>query len=90
MCGIVGWIDWEKDLSQERPVLQKMTRCLTDRGPDADGFWLTPRAALGHRRLVVVDPAGGQQPMTALKSEHACTMIYNGELYNTEDLRQEL
>lgn len=90
MCGIVGWIDWEKDLSHERPVLQAMTQCLTKRGPDAEGFWLTPRTAFGHRRLVVVDPAGGQQPMTALKSEYACTMIYNGELYNTEDLRQEL
>ncbi|UED72991.1 asparagine synthase (glutamine-hydrolyzing) [Brevibacillus sp. DP1.3A] len=90
MCGIVGWIDWEKDLSGERDVLQKMTHCLKDRGPDAEGFWLTPRAALGHRRLVVVDPAGGQQPMSALKNKHACTMIYNGELYNTEDLRAEL
>ncbi|QRG69678.1 asparagine synthase (glutamine-hydrolyzing) [Brevibacillus choshinensis] len=90
MCGIVGWIDWEKDLSRERPVLQAMTQCLTKRGPDAEGFWVTPRAAFGHRRLVVVDPAGGQQPMTAFQNEYACTMIYNGELYNTEDLRAEL
>ncbi|MFP3392544.1 asparagine synthase (glutamine-hydrolyzing) [Brevibacillus sp. SIMBA_040] len=90
MCGIVGWIDWEKDLSQELPVIQKMTQCLTKRGPDAEGFWLSSRVAFGHRRLVVVDPSGGLQPMTACKSEHACTMIYNGELYNTEDLRQEL
>ncbi|MDF2681723.1 MAG: asnB [Brevibacillus sp.] len=90
MCGIVGWIDWEKDLSQERPVLQAMTHCLTKRGPDAEGFWVTPRVAFGHRRLVVVDPAGGQQPMTAFQNEYACTMIYNGELYNTEDLRAEL
>ena len=90
MCGIVGWIDWEKDLSQELPVIQKMTQCLTKRGPDAEGFWLNSRVAFGHRRLVVVDPSGGLQPMTACKSEHACTMIYNGELYNTEDLRQEL
>lgn len=90
MCGIVGWLDWEKDLSQERPVLQAMTHCLTKRGPDAEGFWVTPRVAFGHRRLVVVDPAGGQQPMTAFQNEYACTMIYNGELYNTEDLRAEL
>ncbi|GED29677.1 asparagine synthase (glutamine-hydrolyzing) [Brevibacillus centrosporus] len=90
MCGIVGWIDWEKDLSQERPVLHAMTQCLTNRGPDAEGFWLTPRAAFGHRRLVVVDPAGGQQPMAAIHNDYACTMIYNGELYNTEDLRAEL
>lgn len=90
MCGIVGWIDWEKDLSQELPVTKKMTQCLSKRGPDAEGYWLSPRAAFGHRRLVVVDPAGGQQPMSAGSLEHACTMIYNGELYNTEDLRQEL
>lgn len=90
MCGIVGWMDWEKDLSRERDILQAMTRCLTNRGPDAEGFWFGHPVAFGHRRLVVVDPAGGQQPMSAFKHKHACTMIYNGELYNTEDLRQEL
>ncbi len=90
MCGIVGWVDWEKDLSQELPVIQKMTQCLTKRGPDAEGYWLNPRVAFGHRRLVVVDPSGGVQPMSTCQSKHACTMIYNGELYNTEDLRQEL
>lgn len=90
MCGITGWLDWEKDLSQERPVLQAMTAYLTNRGPDAEGFWLHPRVAFGHRRLVVVDPSGGKQPMSAIHRKHACTMVYNGELYNTEDLRQEL
>lgn len=90
MCGITGWLDWEKDLSQERPVLQAMTACLNNRGPDAEGFWLHPRVAFGHRRLVVVDPTGGKQPMSAIHRKHACTMVYNGELYNTEDLRQEL
>lgn len=90
MCGITGWLDWEKDLSQERTVLEKMTACLSKRGPDAEGFWLSPRVAFGHRRLVIVDPSGGVQPMTASHSETSCTMIYNGELYNTEDLRQEL
>lgn len=90
MCGITGWLDWEKDLSQERPVLQAMTACLTNRGPDAEGFWLHPRVAFGHRRLVVVDPSGGKQPMSAIHRKHACTMVYNGELYNTDDLRQEL
>lgn len=90
MCGITGWLDWEKDLSQEQPVLQGMTTRLTSRGPDAEGYWLHTHVALGHRRLIVVDPAGGQQPMTSLHREQACTMVYNGELYNTEDLRQEL
>lgn len=70
--------------------MQAMTNCLTRRGPDAEGFWVTPRVAFGHRRLVVVDPSGGLQPMMAVQNENACTMIYNGELYNTEDLRAEL
>ncbi len=52
MCGIAGWIDWERDLTGERSVLEAMTGTLTSRGPDAAGFWLSPHAAVGHRRLV--------------------------------------
>ena len=59
MCGIVGWLDWERDLTREETVLQNMTDSLSHRGPDASGYWVTPRAAFGHRRLIVVDPVGG-------------------------------
>jgi asparagine synthase (glutamine-hydrolysing) len=90
MCGITGWIDWEKDLSREQSTLEAMTGRLEKRGPDAVGYWLTPRVAFGHRRLVVVDPAGGQQPMIRQRGGFRYTLIYNGELYNTEDLRREL
>ncbi|MCL5934946.1 MAG: asparagine synthetase B, partial [Firmicutes bacterium] len=90
MCGITGWIDWERDLTKERPILEAMTRTLAFRGPDADGFWLSTQAALGHRRLVVVDPAGGAQPMTRQRGNRTYTITYNGELYNTPELRQEL
>lgn len=90
MCGITGWVDWEKDLSQERATIEAMTQTLTRRGPDDEGYWLSPRVAFGHRRLCVVDPAGGRQPMTRELGGHAYTLIYNGELYNTEDLRREL
>ncbi|MEW9668820.1 asparagine synthase (glutamine-hydrolyzing) [Ammoniphilus sp. 3BR4] len=90
MCGITGWIDWQRDLSKEKESLKKMTTPLYNRGPDAEGFWLSRHAALGHRRLVVVDPAGGAQPMTRNIGERSFTMVYNGELYNTEDIRKEL
>lgn len=90
MCGIAGWIDWERDLASQRGILAKMVEVLTHRGPDASGFWLSRRAALGHRRLVVVDPEGGGQPMTRRRGESTYTTVYNGELYNTSELRQEL
>lgn len=90
MCGIAGWINREKDLTKERRTLEAMTSTLSLRGPDASGLWLSPNAALGHRRLAVVDPAGGGQPMTRKRGEYEYTIVYNGELYNTSDLRQEL
>jgi len=90
MCGITGWVDWNNDLTHARPTIEAMTATLARRGPDADGVWLSPRAALGHRRLVVVDPVGGAQPMTRRHENRIYTMVYNGELYNTSDLRQDL
>ncbi|WP_018130426.1 asparagine synthase (glutamine-hydrolyzing) [Effusibacillus pohliae] len=90
MCGITGWIDWRQDLRGQKPILESMTETLRFRGPDACGYWLSPRAALGHRRLTVVDPEGGAQPMTRHLGDFSYTIVYNGELYNTEDLRQEL
>lgn len=90
MCGIAGWIDWKRDVSQYRKVIEVMTDTLSHRGPDARGFWLLPNVALGHRRLVVVDPEGGSQPMTRKKGKRECTIVYNGELYNGEELRSDL
>lgn len=90
MCGITGWIDWEVDLTRQGPVLEAMVETLSRRGPDAAGTWLSPRAALGHRRLIVVDPEGGGQPMTRRRGEYTFTITYNGELYNTLELRREL
>jgi len=90
MCGIAGWIDWERDMTQEKTVLEVMTEKLSPRGPDASGLWFSPHASLGHRRLIVVDPQGGEQPMTRRYGEHTGTITYNGELYNTIELRREL
>lgn len=90
MCGIAGWIDWERDLTRERPVLDAMGKPLACRGPDADAVWVVPRCGFVHRRLVVVDPAGGAQPMIRSRGDRTCVITYNGELYNTPELRREL
>ncbi len=90
MCGITGWVDWDKDLGREGAVLSAMTETLALRGPDAHGFYTSRHAALGHRRLSVVDPAGGRQPMVRSRGEQTYAITYNGELYNTADLRWEL
>ncbi|MFC4322331.1 asparagine synthase (glutamine-hydrolyzing) [Litchfieldia salsa] len=90
MCGITGWIDFRSDLRNERATVDKMTETLAKRGPDDTNIWLTTHAAFGHKRLVVVDPVGGRQPMIRTKEERTYTICYNGELYNTEDIRVEL
>lgn len=90
MCGITGWVDWKVDLTQNKPIIEKMTAKLAARGPDASGYWISPRAAIGHRRLIVVDPIGGTQPMVRHFRDQTYVLTYNGELYNTEEIRQSL
>ncbi|MFC9249787.1 asparagine synthase (glutamine-hydrolyzing) [Amycolatopsis thailandensis] len=88
MCGITGWVAYDTDLTQHPDVLAAMTATMTARGPDAGGMRLRPRAGLGHRRLAVIDPPGGAQPMTS--PDDAVTLVYSGEVYNFTQLRSEL
>ncbi|MDD5016837.1 MAG: asparagine synthase (glutamine-hydrolyzing) [Eubacteriales bacterium] len=90
MCGIAGIVDFENDLLKESRALSAMLDTISHRGPDSAGTFMTHQAALGHRRLIVVDPAGGSQPMTRSIGQGTYTIVYNGELYNTPELRQEL
>jgi len=93
MCGITGWIDWNSDLTTRADAIEKMTETLELRGPDASGTWIARHCAFGHRRLSVMDPANGAQPMIrpAKGSDvHDCVIVYNGELYNAPELRKEL
>ncbi|MFD1170559.1 asparagine synthase (glutamine-hydrolyzing) [Oceanobacillus caeni] len=90
MCGIVGWVDWHHDLTQRISVMKKMAETLSMRGPDALNVWSSRHISLGHTRLTVVDPVGGTQPMKKEKNGRAYRIVYNGELYNTEDIRREL
>ena len=84
MCGIAGEINFKKPIDMD--VMNAMSRELTPRGPDADGIMTSEHVCLVHRRLIVIDPENGLQPMT----EGDYTVVYNGELYNTEDMRAEL
>ncbi|NDU72054.1 asparagine synthase (glutamine-hydrolyzing) [Actinomadura sp. DSM 109109] len=91
MCGITGWADWTRDLSREGPVVTAMTRTQAPRGPDDEGTWLSRRAALGHRRLAVIDIEGGRQPMVRAGRGGAPVVItFSGEIYNFSELRARL
>ena len=88
MCGIAGWIDLESNITSQSRIVEKMSDKLTPRGPDASGYWISEHALIGHRRLVVVDPSGGGQPMLREFNGNKYIITYNGELYNTDDLRK--
>ncbi len=90
MCGIAGWIDFNRDLKSHQNIISKMTNTLARRGPDDQGVYFSESACLMHRRLIVIDPENGKQPMSAEKNGTRYTIVYNGELYNTEELRREL
>lgn len=84
MCGIAGEINFKERINTQ--VLREMSRTLTPRGPDADGIFEHEHVCLAHRRLIVIDPENGTQPMTF----GSYTLVYNGELYNTDEIRGEL
>ncbi|MGN1401473.1 MAG: asparagine synthase (glutamine-hydrolyzing) [Bacillus sp. (in: firmicutes)] len=90
MCGIAGWIDFTEYMPNQTRLVKNMTETLAKRGPDESGVWSDKHACFGHKRLTVVDPAGGKQPMSVQHGNHLYTICYNGELYNTEELRKDL
>lgn len=91
MCGIAGWVDFERNLCEEFTVARAMAAALASRGPDAENIWTCERAALGHRRLAVIDLPSGNQPMVAEEDGRTiAVLVYNGEVYNFRSLREEL
>ncbi|MBZ6105335.1 asparagine synthase (glutamine-hydrolyzing) [Streptomyces olivaceus] len=90
MCGITGWISFDRDLGTETAALDAMTGTMACRGPDDSGTWTQGPAALGHRRLAVIDLPGGRQPMTVDTPHGTVALVYSGEAYNFTELRREL
>ncbi|MEV5409700.1 asparagine synthase (glutamine-hydrolyzing) [Thermopolyspora sp. NPDC052614] len=90
MCGIAGWVAFDADLTARTDVIERMTATMTARGPDEGGVFVRRHAALGHRRLAVLDLPGGRQPMTAETPQGTVALVYSGETYNYRELRVEL
>lgn len=90
MCGIAGEVSFSSSVIKNKDSFLKMQKVLAPRGPDQNGLYLNDNVALIHSRLCVIDIENGIQPMTARYSEKEYTLVYNGELYNTEEVRNEL
>lgn len=90
MCGIAGWLSENYNLYEKSLLLTAMSDTLKKRGPDEGGIYVEKSAALIHRRLSVVDIEKGKQPMVFSDEDEKYILVYNGELYNTEEVRGKL
>lgn len=94
MCGIAGYINFSdnfvKKADYHKNIARVLSESLNHRGPDAHGEWIGEHAVLSHARLAVIDIEGGVQPMTRTVGGYDFVISYNGELYNTKELRDEL
>ena len=90
MCGIVGFVNYKENISNQKEILNKMTQTLSNRGPDEEGLYINENVALGHKRLIVIDPDGGKQPMIEKYEFGEYVIVYNGQIYNTKELRKTL
>ncbi len=94
MCGICGFINFKTNLirneTENRETARRMAEKIRHRGPDSWGEWVGEHAAFSHSRLAVIDVERGQQPMKRTVEGHEFVITYNGELYNTDELRSDL
>ena len=88
MCGICGIYNFDRGIPADRAVLEAMNRQIIHRGPDDDGFYFSGHVGLAMRRLSIVDLQTGDQPMT--NEGKTIWLVYNGEIYNHEELRAQL
>jgi asparagine synthase (glutamine-hydrolysing) len=88
MCGICGQFNYLTNKPADGILVKKMADALIHRGPDAEGFFVKNNIALGHRRLSIIDLEGGSQPI--FNEDKTVAVVYNGEIYNFLELRQEL
>ncbi|MBW2172023.1 MAG: asparagine synthetase B, partial [Deltaproteobacteria bacterium] len=88
MCGICGVVHVDTDSPIDKGMLGRMTDIIRHRGPDSDGFHIAPGIGLGVRRLSIIDLETGDQPIS--NEDQTVTIVCNGEIYNFQELRQEL
>lgn len=90
MCGFVGYINLKNNISKNKAIIEKMNNTLSLRGPDEEGYYISNNISLGHKRLIVIDPENGKQPMIESFSYGDYVICYNGQIYNTKELRETL
>ena len=90
MCSIAGVIDFQNDLREQKDQFLQMQLSLARRGPDQSGSYSDKHAVLLHNRLCVIDLENGLQPMTAVRGRQEFSLVYNGEIYNTDEVRNDL
>lgn len=91
MCGIAGQFNYNnQNIDIYKDVLEIMQQTMNRRGPDQNGIYMEKNIGLAHSRLAVVDIENGVQPMKYVNDNEEYVLVYNGELYNTEDIRKEL
>lgn len=90
MCAIAGEISFGRNVENDMKIFENMKGVMTHRGPDDSNIVTKSHAALIHTRLSVIDPENGAQPMSAIENEKEYIIVYNGELYNTNEIRNEL
>ena len=88
MCGITGFVCAKHELEEAKKTLKAMADLIAHRGPDGEGFYVDGQAALGHRRLSIIDLEGGSQPM--FNEDKTLVTVFNGEIYNFMELREQL
>lgn len=88
MCGICGIANYSASNPVERERIERMNRTIAHRGPDDDGFYVRGNVGLGHRRLSIIDLAGGKQPI--FNEDGSIVIVFNGEIYNFADLTDDL
>ncbi len=88
MCGFVGFIDENDQTYDHRAVIVTMADAIAHRGPDSEGYFEDGRAALGFRRLAIIDLAGANQPLC--NENRSLVLVFNGEIYNYRELRRQL
>ncbi len=90
MCGYCGIVNFDKNISNNFHILKNMINKLSSRGPDEEGFYFENNVNLGHKRLIVIDPENGKQPMNFTFQDSTYTIVYNGQIYNTQELKEFL
>lgn len=90
MCGFVGICSLKKDLSNDEEIIKQMNLKIKKRGPDEEGYYIDKNINLGHRRLIIIDKENGKQPMSVKYNDTTYTMVYNGQIYNKDEIKNDL